>query len=144
MLQNIKITTTKDQIVYFDVLSFSIYCTGHRLHFLMTVVSGHSLSHRLIGLVHIADWLQGLFLANFIAVIGLHSQCQKVSFFPILGGKFPNLNKKKKSKKIIIFISVKVGLKLWNVQHCTVSSCNGYHKLRLQLNSDKYMMYFMI
>ena len=50
-------------------------------------------------------------------------------------------------EKIIIFIMVKVGLKLPNIQHCTVSyntSCNGDYKLTLQLNSDKYMMDFMI
>ena len=32
---------------------------------------------------------QGLFLVNFIANIGLYSQCQKSIFFPpIFGGKF--------------------------------------------------------
>ena len=39
----------------------------------------------------------------------------------------------------------KVGLKLSNIQHCTVSfntSCNGDKMLTL-LNSDKYLMYFM-
>ena len=124
MLQNIKITTTKDQIVYFDVLSFSIYCTGHRLHFLMTVVSEHSLSHRLIGLVHIADWLQGLFLANFIAVIGLHSQCQKVSFFPNFGRNIPNFKSKKKFEENNNFYQCKSWLK-------TVE-CSTLHSLIMQ------------
>ena len=63
---------------------------------------------------------QGLFLANFIAVIGLYSQCQKVSFFPNFWRKIPNF-KSEKMKKIIIFIRVKVGLKLSNIQQCTVS-----------------------
>ena len=84
------------------------------------------------------------FSADFIAVIGLYSQCQIVSFFPILGGKFPISNQKKKIEKIIIFIMVKVGLKLSNIHHCIVSyniSCNGDYKLTLQLNLDKYMVY---
>ena len=40
---------------------------------------------------------------------------------------------------------VKVGLKLTNIQHCIVSyntSCNGDYKLTLQLNSDKYDVFF--
>ena len=90
---------------------------------------------------------QGLFLADFIVVIGLYCQWQKVSFFPIFGGKFPISNQKKIRRKINIFIMVKVGLKLLNIQHCRVSyntSCNSDYKLTLQLNSDKYMMYFII
>ena len=53
----------------------------------------------------------------------------------------------KNRRKVIIFIKVKVGLKLSNIHHCTVSyntSCNGNYKLTLQLNLDKYMMYFMV
>ena len=38
----------------------------------------------------IFSWL-GLFLADFIAVIRLYSQCQKVSFFPNFRRKIPNL-----------------------------------------------------
>ena len=40
---------------------------------------------------------------------------------------------------------VKVGLKLSNIQHCTVSyntSCNGDYDLTLQLNSDKYDVFY--
>ena len=44
---------------------------------------------------------QGLFLADFIAVIRSYSQCQKVSFFPIFGGKFPISSHKKIQKQII-------------------------------------------
>ena len=90
--------------------------------------------------------LQGLFLTDFIAVIGLYSQCQKVSFFPNFWRKIPNFKSEKNSKKNHHFMKVKDGLKMWNIQHCTVSyntSCNGDYKLTLQLNSDKYMMYFM-
>ena len=72
--------------------------------------------------------LQGLFLANFIAIIGLYSQCQKVSFFPIFGGKFPISNQIKNLIKFIIFIMVKVGLKLSNIQHCIVA----YNKYTMQ------------
>ena len=82
--------------------------------------------------------LQGLFLANFVAVIGLYSQCQKVSFSQFLE---ENSHIRELRRKIIIFIMVKVDLKLSNIQHCTVScnaSCNGDYKLTLQLNSDKY------
>ena len=71
----------------------------------------------------------------------------KSIFFSQFWRKIPNFKSEKKSKKIIIFIKVKVGLKLSNIQHGTVSyntSCNGDYKLTLQLNSDKYMMYFMI
>ena len=34
--------------------------------------------------------IQGLFLADFIVVIRLYSQCQKVSFFPNFQRKIPN------------------------------------------------------
>ena len=34
--------------------------------------------------------VQGLFLADFIAIIRLYSQCQKVSFFPNFRRKIPN------------------------------------------------------
>ena len=44
---------------------------------------------------HHVRMIQGLFLADFIVVIGLYSQCQKVSFSPIFGGKFPISNQKK-------------------------------------------------
>ena len=71
---------------------------------------------------------------------------KSIFFFPIFGGKFPISNQKKNLKRNHHFIMVKVGLKLSNIQHCTVSykTCNGDYKLTLQLNSDKYMMYFMI
>ena len=39
---------------------------------------------------HSTARLQGLFLADFIAVIRLYSQCQKVSFFPKFRRKIPN------------------------------------------------------
>ena len=74
---------------------------------------------------------QGLFLTNFIAVIGLYSQCQKVSFFPNLLRKIPNFKSEKNLNKNHHFIMVKVGLNLLNIQHCTVSyntSCNGDYK----------------
>ena len=58
---------------------------------------------------------QGLFLADFIAVIRLYSQCQKVSFFPNFQRKIPNLKPKKIKNKSSI-CRVKVGLKLF-VQH---------------------------
>ena len=38
---------------------------------------------------------QGLFLVDFIAVIGLYSQCQKVSFFPNFWRKIPNFKSEK-------------------------------------------------
>ena len=53
----------------------------------------------------------------------------------------------KKWRKIIIFIMVKVGLKLSNNQHCTVSYeyiMQWWLKFNTTANSDKYMMYFMI
>ena len=72
---------------------------------------------------------------------------KSIFFFPIFEGIFPISNQEKKWRKIIIFIMVKVGLKLSNIQHYTVSynaSCNCDYNLTLQLNSDKYIMYFMI
>ena len=71
----------------------------------------------------------------------------KSIFFPNFWRKIPNFKSEKNSRKIIILIKVKVGLKLSNIQHCAVSyktSCNGDYKFTLQLDSDKYMMYFMI
>ena len=41
------------------------------------------------------------FLADFIAVIRLHSLCQKVSFSPIFGGKFPIYSQRKIQRKIL-------------------------------------------
>ena len=67
---------------------------------------------------------------------------KSIFFFPIYGGKFPISNQKKNRRKIIIFIMVKVGLNLSNIQQCTVSyntSCNGDYKLTLQQYSDEYM-----
>ena len=91
---------------------------------------------------------QGLFLADFIAVTyWVIFPMPKSIFFPNVWRKIPNFKSEKKRRKIIIFIMVKVGLKLLNIQNCTVSyntPCNGDYKLTLQLNSDKYMMYFMI
>ena len=77
-----------------------------------------------------------------MVVIGLYSQCQKASFFPIFGGKFPISNQIKNRIKFLIFIMVKVGLKLSNIQYCIVSyntSCNGDYKLTLQINSDVFL-----
>ena len=82
--------------------------------------------------------IQGLFLANFIAVVGLYSQCQKVSFFPNFWRKIPNFKSEKKFEENSSFL---VGLKLSNIQHCTVSyhtSCNGDYNLTLQLNDVFY------
>ena len=66
--------------------------------------------------VQFMEYYQGLFLADFIAVIGLYSLCKKVSFFPNFWRKIPNFKSEKKIRKIIIFIMVKVGLKLSNIQ----------------------------
>ena len=86
--------------------------------------------------------LQGLFLADFIAVIGLYSQSQKVSFiFPTFGGKFPiSISFLKKNHH---FYHGKSWLKTaeYSTLHSLIS-CNGDYKLTLQLNSDKYMIYF--
>ena len=42
--------------------------------------------------------IQGLFLVDFIAVIGLYSQCQIVSFIPNFQRKIPNF----KSEKMVV------------------------------------------
>ena len=41
-------------------------------------------------MVHTDKAIHGLFLADFIAVIRLYSQCQKVYFFPNFRRKIPN------------------------------------------------------
>ena len=64
--------------------------------------------------------LQGLFLANFIAIIGLYSQCQKVSFFPNFWRKIPNFKSDKKSNKIHHFYHGKSWLK--TVEYSTLHS----------------------
>ena len=77
-----------------------------------------------------------------MAVIGL-------VIFPmpkrIFFSKFLEENSQFQIRKNTIFIMAKVGFKLSNIQHCTVSyntSCNGDYMLTLQLNSDLYLMYF--
>ena len=67
----------------------------------------------------------------------------KSIFFP----QFLEENSQFQIRKIIIFLMAKVGLKLSNIQHCTFSyntSCNGDYMLTPQLNSDLYLMYFII
>ena len=61
----------------------------------------------------LVSWVrcQGLFLANLIAVIGLYSQCQKVSFFPNFWRKGPNFKSDKKLNKIHHFYRGKSWLK---------------------------------
>ena len=69
---------------------------------------------------------QGLFLADFIAVIWLYSQCQKLSF-PQFSEE--NFKSETNSENNGCYITVKVGLELFsstscgnfNIQHCTVS-----------------------
>ena len=63
---------------------------------------------------------QGLFLIDFIAVIGLYSQCQIVSFIPNFQRKIPNF----KSEKMVCFIMVNVGLTLF-VQHVEYSTLHS-------------------
>ena len=90
---------------------------------------------------------QGLFLANFIAVIGIYSQCQKVSFFPNFWRKIPNFKSEKILKKNHHFYHSKIWLKLLNIQHYAVSyktSCNGDYKLTLQLKFRLIYDVFMI
>ena len=81
----------------------------------------------------------GQFYSRYWAIFPMP---KSIFFFPIYGGKFPISNQKKIRRKIIIFIMVKVGLNLSNIQQCTVSyntSCNGDYKLTLQQYSDEYM-----
>ena len=49
--------------------------------------------------VSITHPFQALFLANFIAVIGLYSQCQKVSFFPNFWRNITNFKSEKNEEK---------------------------------------------
>ena len=48
---------------------------------------------------------QGLFLVDFIAVIGFYSQCQKVLFFPNFWRKIPNFKSEKKIEEKSSFLS---------------------------------------
>ena len=73
-----------------------------------------------LGYCLVAVIFQCLFLADFIAVIGLYSQCQKVSFFPNFWMKIPNFKSEKNSKKIHHFYRGKSWLK--TVEYSTVHS----------------------
>ena len=67
----------KDYTLYID-------STFIKLHLVLMV------KHENFYFVSNKNGLQGLFLADFIAVIRLYSQCQKVSFFPNFRRKIPN------------------------------------------------------
>ena len=80
-------------------------------------------------------------MVDFIAVIGLYSQCQIVSFIPNFQRKFPNF----KSEKMVCFIMVNVGLTKFvqHVEYSTLQSCNIHHTMVIiQLNSDKYEVFY--
>ena len=78
--------------VYFDFIPLLIYEGRSKIlqvHFFLTPsAQTWEKSHHVS--INVTLIIQGLFLADFIAVIRLYSQCQKVSFFPNFRRKIPN------------------------------------------------------
>ena len=70
--------------------------------------------------VAVKEVLQGLFLVDFLAVIGLYSQGQRVSFFPKFFRKIPNFKSEKNMKRNHHFYHGKSWLK--TVEYSTLHS----------------------
>ena len=85
-----------------------------------------------------ANQIQGLFLVDFIAVIRLYFQRQKVSFIPNFQRKIPNQQK-------WLFYHGKCWLNIVCTA-CGISNIAQSHKhhtmVIIQLNSDKYEVFY--